>query len=476
MQHFKSKILIYVLFVSVFSVFFFQNPENAQAKCAVQSAKFSPSGELAGTWFEDPSRRTVAVEILTSDCVGEEIKIDIVSSIDGRRVIGSNQVEMRSENLVINLKLGGETCELKYNPLNLFRKFDCSLFMIIDDGYSGFRGDAGFITKGKDGGELKYNCGDDCENNLFEWGEIEWKNIPVSSPNDPRFVDTKTTYTPLAPLPGIGTEGCRDLNGNIIPGPDGKQPAPCIDTQKNETDNKCPFGDYINAVIDIIMGLLIVGAVVMIVLGGMEYMMSELISSKEHGKERIRNALLGLVIALGAFILLKTINPALLNVCLDLPQVDIYIDLNADVPQTPIDGKYGEYAVGASWAGIVDAPPMLPTTIAGKTVKIYNTECTTVGQPNCTSTRGLSLTIINKIISGCPTCGEIVITGGTEFWLHGGKTGSTSHNPRSSTVDIRPTTALTRYITGGQPLVIMKRYEKDDVSYLWEGDHWHAGP
>ena len=51
----------------------------------------------------------------------------------------------------------------------------------------------------------------------------------------------------------------------------------------------------------------------MIVMGGMEYMTSELVHSKEAGKEKIVHALLGLVIALGAWALLNTINPNLLN-------------------------------------------------------------------------------------------------------------------------------------------------------------------
>ncbi|HEY4494095.1 MAG TPA: hypothetical protein VJB95_01525, partial [Candidatus Paceibacterota bacterium] len=65
--------------------------------------------------------------------------------------------------------------------------------------------------------------------------------------------------------------------------------------------------------IKIIIGLSAVMAVVMIVLGGIEYMTSELVSSKENGKQRITNAIFGLVIALGAYALLNTINPDLLK-------------------------------------------------------------------------------------------------------------------------------------------------------------------
>jgi hypothetical protein len=65
---------------------------------------------------------------------------------------------------------------------------------------------------------------------------------------------------------------------------------------------------------------------VMIVMGGIQYMTSDLISSKEAGKEQITHAILGLLLALGAFIILNTINPKLLSACLDkLPQATIVI-------------------------------------------------------------------------------------------------------------------------------------------------------
>ena len=118
-------------------------------------------------------------------------------------------------------------------------------------------------------------------------------------------VNTDTTYTFLQPLPGFEKT---------------------IDTQKNDTTNPCPFGNYLNILIKLFFGICGVLAVVMIVMGGIEYMTSELISSKEAGKETIRNALLGLLLALGAYLILNTINPDLLKVCLNtLPKAEITI-------------------------------------------------------------------------------------------------------------------------------------------------------
>src|SRR3989344_5179787 len=140
--------------------------------------------------------------------------------------------------------------------------------------------------------------------------------IPIP-PGEGNTKDTNTTYQPLAPLPGLGDtiqtdSGCKfDEKGNIIPG---------------SCTNPCPFGNYLNIIIKLVIGIAAVLAMVMIVMGGIEYMTSDLISSKEAGKDTIRNAILGLLIALGAYLILNTINPQLLSVCLDkLPEAVITI-------------------------------------------------------------------------------------------------------------------------------------------------------
>jgi len=82
---------------------------------------------------------------------------------------------------------------------------------------------------------------------------------------------------------------------------------------------------YLNLMIKIIIGLSAVLAMVMIFMGGIEYMTSEVISNKEHGKERIRNALFGLLLALGSYVLLNTINPDLLKTSLDIENVTLTV-------------------------------------------------------------------------------------------------------------------------------------------------------
>lgn len=92
------------------------------------------------------------------------------------------------------------------------------------------------------------------------------------------------------------------------------------------------LGRYLNIMIKIVIGLAAVMAVVMIVVGGMEYMTSELISSKEAGKQRITEAVLGLLLALGAYAILYTINPNLLRTDTINNLADAEVTVNLEDP------------------------------------------------------------------------------------------------------------------------------------------------
>jgi type IV secretory pathway VirB2 component (pilin) len=297
---------------------------------------------------------------------------------------------------------------------------------------------------------------------------------------------TNTTYQPLAQLPSG--------NGTMLT---------TIDTQKS-TSNPCPFGNYLNIMIKLVIGFAAVLAMIMIIAGGIEYMTSELVSSKESGKETILHAILGLLIALIAYTLLNTINPQLLSACLNtLPQATITID---DNPQTPISTPNGTfyctgtagatttingatvkgYQVGSpsnqNWLKIAGSPASLPS---GVTV-LPSGDCSYVGQPNCTSIDGLNPDKVDAIATACGSKCSIIITGGTECWLHGSEGQSTTHHPNSDTVDLRATPQLNAFFNNGNTNFPNdgKTHTNGDVTCLAEtagattsttGSHWHCG-
>jgi hypothetical protein len=73
------------------------------------------------------------------------------------------------------------------------------------------------------------------------------------------------------------------------------------------------------------------------------------------------------------------------------------------------------------------------------------------------------------------------IQGGTEYWLHGGHSGSTSHGVGSPTVDLGVNQSLTNWIMTGNPSTqasapaYFTRHSQAGISFLWENNHWHAG-
>lgn len=68
---------------------------------------------------------------------------------------------------------------------------------------------------------------------------------------------------------------------------------------------------YIPGVFNLAIGIAGVLAVLMIIIGGVEYITTDAIQGKTDGKARIQNALWGLLLALVSYILLHTINPKL---------------------------------------------------------------------------------------------------------------------------------------------------------------------
>lgn len=104
-------------------------------------------------------------------------------------------------------------------------------------------------------------------------------------------------YTPLAPLPGIGDDG----------GSFGTQPQ---------------LVEYLQSIFRLALGLAAVLAVVMITIGGFEYLSTDVIFKKENGKEKINNALLGLFLAMGAWLFLYTINPKLIELDFEISTPD----------------------------------------------------------------------------------------------------------------------------------------------------------
>lgn len=80
----------------------------------------------------------------------------------------------------------------------------------------------------------------------------------------------------------------------------------------------------LNALLGLTVGVAALLAIIMIVIGGFEYMTTDSAFKMGNAKERITNAIVGLLIVLAAVLILQTINP-------DIVSLNIF----GNVPGTP---------------------------------------------------------------------------------------------------------------------------------------------
>lgn len=70
---------------------------------------------------------------------------------------------------------------------------------------------------------------------------------------------------------------------------------------------------FVSAIYQLAIALAAVIVVIRLIMAGAKYMLSEIVTSKSEAKEDIKNALFGLLIILGAVLILGTINPKLVG-------------------------------------------------------------------------------------------------------------------------------------------------------------------
>jgi len=130
-------------------------------------------------------------------------------------------------------------------------------------------------------------------------------NIVVTNPNVQTIAQSsitnpnafcqggKCTYTPLEPLPGLPTSY----------GPN---------------TNQGSFQQYVSSSFKLLLGAGVTLAVVMLIIGALTYMFSDVVPDKFKAKERIRNTMWGLIILVSSYLILSTINPDLVTFKLNL--------------------------------------------------------------------------------------------------------------------------------------------------------------
>lgn len=89
-------------------------------------------------------------------------------------------------------------------------------------------------------------------------------------------------------------------------------------TPLSDSSGKTDMATFLPAVFKLGIGIAGALAVIYIIVGGFQYLSTDAINGKEEGKERINNALIGLILAISAYTILNTINPKLVDLNLSI--------------------------------------------------------------------------------------------------------------------------------------------------------------
>lgn len=281
-----------------------QNEAHAE-DCAVLSAGWSPSGDqkkdtdASGPKFFIENKTYAYIVVKTKNCTdkaGINLTINegdtcVICNADDQwnnSDLDRRVITIPTDNFKIKILLGEEDCE---SGLTFAIGYDCSLFFHIRDS----KDKELYNSWSEPAGILRYECDGACTAN----GRLILPLIALGSDDQPVSVDAQkeaaafdNTYKLLAPIPGlteVKTGGTCPNNPNI---PNG-------------------VGCYLNIIFLLAIGICGVLAVIMIVISGIQYMGDESVFGKTEAKGKIMSAILGLLIALGSYAILKTIDPAL---------------------------------------------------------------------------------------------------------------------------------------------------------------------
>jgi type IV secretory pathway VirB2 component (pilin) len=254
--------------------------------CVILSAVWSPAGEQSKSTFYRDGKTAANIVVKSKGCTD---KSDITLTVFEADTCGINcddalsdsnllrrKLDIPTDNFTIRIKLGEEECEA---GLSGGIGYDCDLFFYIRQGDTTL-----YNSWSQNSGQILYECDGLCLDNakLLSITANGTNESPISVNPETETPVIDTTYKLLAPI------------GNL-----------------KEVKSSSGIGDYLNIMFRIAIGLCGALAVIMIVIGGIQYMGTESIFGKTEAKSKIFSAILGLFIALGAYAILTTINPAL---------------------------------------------------------------------------------------------------------------------------------------------------------------------
>jgi hypothetical protein len=238
------------------------------------------------------------------------------------------------------------------------------------------------------------------------------------------------------------------------------------------TETTGDLASYFQGIYRLALVLIVLSAIFMLIVGGFMYLTSGGNTSRTgNAKGIIKDALLGLVLALAAVLILRIINPDLTNLSINaLSPVSIQ---GGGAPNggAPSGGGGGGGSFTAAQTSDVYTDAQARELLKNAGVGVNKANCTSAGQTNCTSLDNIPKSTIDFVIHLRQDCGcGVVVTGGTEA-------GHQTHGPNRAVVDLRRA-PIANFIqrqpvagsSGGRKIYSYRGYKVWDEN----SEHFHA--
>lgn len=365
MKKANKKIGVFIILVSIIFiplvVFWGVWPQDNTANaadntsfCTIISAVWSPS-KIDN--YKDDGTDVADIVVKTKNCAGA---IGVNFTVWGISAashplpsITNKPINIPNDNFSLHIALGEEKCSK-----SITNTPDCDLAIGFNQGNQDI-----FYSGGKPSGELFYNCtgltclGRDAKFlSLIDQGSDD-KPVEVSAL---AVLDSSSIYNMLAPIGGIER---MDSSGN--------DPTCAADPKCITND----IGKYLNIIFKLAIGICAALAVIMLIINGVKYMGDESVFGKTEAKKNMFGAIVGLLIALGAWALLNTINPALTGQNgLNISSANVEIVNLPDAGDSTVDPDFknqtGTYSTSTVSPGVQDAINKIKSGMSIKSFEI----------------------------------------------------------------------------------------------------------
>lgn len=249
----------------------------------------------------------------------------------------------------------------------------------------------------------------------------------------------------------------------------------------NDPCTACNLVSMGNDILKWLIGVMMVIFAVLLVVAGVGLVTSGgNPAAKTAAKEKLTNAVIGLVIVLAAWLIVDTIIRSLVSggtgqingkfwYTIDCQTMAISYNREGANAPDPLQGTVAAPATVAGGLSQSSAEAML----SGKPITLSSSgNCTDNTKTNCTSLEGIKPDTLNGLINLQSAVGvPLVVTGGTEdgHTMKGQYTHSAGYK-----IDVRPVPALNDYITKNFTQIGPTKYKdpKGNTYYRHDPDHW----